>query len=52
MNREKNIHPALSSLSPLSSQKSKIVPAEEAIRVIRDGDTVATGGVVAIGFPE
>lgn len=33
-------------------RKEKIVSAQEAIKVIRDGDTVATGGFVGIGFPE
>ncbi len=31
---------------------NKIVTAEEAATFIRDGDTVATGGFVGIGFPE
>ena len=31
-------------------KKQKIVSAEEAVRVIRNGDTVATGGFVGIGF--
>ena len=30
----------------------KIVSAREAVRLIRDGDTVATSGFVGIGFPE
>ena len=32
--------------------KSKVVSAQEAVRLIRDGDTVATGGFVGIGFAE
>jgi propionate CoA-transferase len=34
------------------AQKSKIVSAAEAVRLIHDGDTVATGGFVGIGFAE
>jgi propionate CoA-transferase len=43
-------HPFLSSLR--SSERGKVVTAAEAVRLIRDGDTVATGGFVGIGFPE
>jgi propionate CoA-transferase len=43
-------HPLLSSLR--SPERGKIVTATEAVRLIRDGDTVATGGFVGIGFPE
>ncbi|HRE18363.1 MAG TPA: acyl CoA:acetate/3-ketoacid CoA transferase [Rhodocyclaceae bacterium] len=35
-----------------SGHRSKIVSAAEAVRLIRDGDTVATGGFVGIGFAE
>jgi len=49
---EKRTHPVLSSLPPQRAKKGKIVSAEEAVRVIRDGDTVATGGFVGTGFPE
>jgi propionate CoA-transferase len=34
------------------AKRNKIVSAAEAARQIRDGDTVATGGFVGIGFPE
>ncbi len=33
-------------------ERRKIVSAAEAVRLIRAGDTVATGGFVGIGFPE
>lgn len=36
----------------LPSRRSKIVSAAEAVRLIRDGDTLATGGFVGIGFAE
>jgi propionate CoA-transferase len=34
------------------AQRTKIVTAAQAVRLIRDGDTVATGGFVGIGFAE
>jgi propionate CoA-transferase len=43
-------HPALPYLR--NSEKGKIVTAAEAVLLIRDGDTVATGGFVGIGFAE
>ena len=44
-------HPVLSSTTG-SPDKSKIVTAAEAVRLIHDGDTVATGGFAGIGVPE
>lgn len=35
-----------------SAGEGKIVAAQEAVRLIRDGDTVATSGFVGIGFAE
>ena len=43
-------HPVLPYLR--NSEKGKVVTAAEAVRLIRDGDTVATGGFVGIGFAE
>jgi propionate CoA-transferase len=51
-NKENATHPILSSLPPQRAKKGKIVSAQEAIRVIADGDTIATGGFVGTGFPE
>ena len=43
-------HPLLRSLQ--TPERGKIVSATEAVRLIRDGDTIATGGFVGIGFAE
>lgn len=44
------LHPALPYLR--SSEKGKVVSAAEAVRLVRDGNTLATGGFVGIGFAE
>lgn len=43
-------HPLLTSLQ--TTERGKVVTAQEAVRLIRDGDTVATSGFVGIGFAE
>jgi propionate CoA-transferase len=42
----------LSLIPAIRMKKGKILSAEEAVRIIRDGDTVATGGFVGAGFAE
>jgi propionate CoA-transferase len=43
-------HERMSSLR--SVQRGKVVSAAEAVRLLHDGDMLATGGFVGIGFPE
>jgi propionate CoA-transferase len=43
-------HPMLNGNEP--PKKDKIVSAAEAVRLIRSGDTIVTGGFVGIGFAE
>jgi propionate CoA-transferase len=38
--------------APVGNHRNKVVSAAEAVRLIHDGDTVATGGFVGIGFAE
>ncbi|MFC5300995.1 acyl CoA:acetate/3-ketoacid CoA transferase [Azospira restricta] len=45
-------HPLLVNPQQALEKRSKVVSAAEAVRLIRDGDTVATGGFVGIGFAE
>ena len=47
MNRS---HPLLTAFQ--TAKYGKIMPAVDAVRLIRDGDTIATGGFVGIGFAE
>jgi len=49
---KKFVHPLFATVSALRLKKGKILTPEEAVRIIRDGDTVATEGFVGAGFAE
>jgi propionate CoA-transferase len=49
---EKLTHPMLSPYSAINIRKGKILSPEEAVRIVRDGDTVATAGFIGAGFAE
>ncbi len=46
------MHTLFKDSTPQGAQRNKVVSAAEAVRLIHDGDTVATGGFVGIGFAE
>jgi propionate CoA-transferase len=50
--RKELIHPIFGAIPALQMKKGKIVSADEAVSIIRDGDTVATEGFVCTGFAE
>ncbi|MCF8106202.1 MAG: acyl CoA:acetate/3-ketoacid CoA transferase [Desulfohalobiaceae bacterium] len=52
MSRTSETHPLFTDLPPSRAKKGKIVTAAEAVQVIQNNDTVASGGFVGIGFPE
>ncbi|HEY8049284.1 MAG TPA: acyl CoA:acetate/3-ketoacid CoA transferase [Ramlibacter sp.] len=46
------MHTNLSDHASPGARRNKVVSAAEAVRLVHDGDTVATGGFVGIGFAE
>ena len=46
------MHTPVHDLYPSGVKRNKVVTAAEAVALIHDGDTVATGGFVGIGFAE
>ncbi|MDO8778218.1 MAG: acyl CoA:acetate/3-ketoacid CoA transferase [Burkholderiaceae bacterium] len=46
------MHTHFNDPQPTGMRRNKVVSAAEAVRLIHDGDTVATGGFVGIGFAE
>lgn len=45
-------HPMLDPIAGMRLKKGKIVNAQEAVDIIRDGDTVVTAGFIGAGFAE
>lgn len=45
-------HPMVDPMTAMKMKKGKVVTAEEAIDLIRDGDTIVTAGFVGVGFAE
>ena len=50
--QELSLHTQFNDTSGHSLRRNKVVTFDEAVRLIHDGDTVATGGFVGIGFAE
>lgn len=46
------VHPIFAAIPTLQLKKGKVVSAEEAVQLIRDGDTIATEGFVGAAFAE
>jgi propionate CoA-transferase len=46
------VHTQFNDLHTTGTRRNKVVSAPEAVQLIHDGDTVATGGFVGIGFAE
>ena len=52
VSKKASTHPMLTPVQAMRMRKGKIISAEEAVSLIRDGDTVATEGFVGAGFAE
>ncbi|MBK9443586.1 MAG: acyl CoA:acetate/3-ketoacid CoA transferase [Comamonadaceae bacterium] len=46
------MHTQINDLHSNGARRNKVVSAQEAVRLIHDGDTIATGGFIGIGFAE